>query len=342
MRWGIVLAAGLVACGSGAETPPTQPEVQVEVAPVRRDSIPVVLEAEARVESTPDGTALLVAPTDAVVLLVQVGPGEAVREGEGILRLDAPELTAAARALAAQATAATVDAERQRQLAADGIAARRQAEEREAGAAALRSQADAATALLGRTAVRSPLAGVVSRVLVRRGERVAAGALLAEVVDPARVQVRATVPVADLARLRPGQGGVLQLEGAPEALPVRVATLGVVVDPLANTAPVLLHPLAPDPSLRPGAPGRVQIRVGVHRGVLVVPASALVYLGNQPTVFTVGADRVARARAVLPGARDGGALEITGALEPGEQVVVTGAYGLVDSTRVRLPGDSTR
>lgn len=332
-RWTLVLLA-LAGCGGAPADQPITPAVPVTLGAVRRDSLVVTLEADARLVSPPGGAALLAAPADAIVRQILVEPGATIQGGRTVVVLDAPELLATARARRAEARSATADAARQRALVAEGIAARRQAEEREAAAMALEAEAAAAESLLARTEVRSPLPGVVARVLVHTGERVTAGQPLAEVVRPGVVLVSATVPAAEVGTLQVGQGGILRVEGASREWPVRLTAVAPTIDSLTNTGTVLLQPLAPDPVLRPGLTGRVVVRTRVLRDVLVVPAAALVYAGNAPTVFVVGPDSIAHARAVVPGPRSGDWLEVTGPLHPGESVIVTGAFGLPDSARV--------
>jgi multidrug efflux pump subunit AcrA (membrane-fusion protein) len=86
--------------------------------------------------------------------------------------------------------------------------------------------------------------------------------------------------------------------------------------------------------LRPGLGVTVRVRTGVHREVLLVPSSALVFVGNTPTLFVVGADSIARARSVVVIARSGELVEVTGSVAAGDRVVTVGAYGLPDSAHV--------
>ena len=324
----------LAACHPSGSDAPAIPEVPVTLATVRRDSIVVYLEADGRLISRPEGSALLAAPAEAVVRSVHAQLGARIGAGVVALELDAPDLEAQAASLHAQAAAAAANAERQRQLFAEGISARRQMEESAAEAAALKAQADAAETLRQRTRVRSPLAGVVSQLLVRPGEHVTAGQPLLEVMDPSQVYASATVPAAHLVGLRPGLEAALSLEGTNAKWPARVQSVGATIDSMSNTAQVLLRPRSVDAGLRPGLGVAIRIRLGVHRDVLVVPASALVFVGNTPTLFVVGPDSIARARAVVPGVRSGDMVEVTGDVKAGDRVVALGAYGLPDSARV--------
>ena len=335
-----LLALTLAACSPSRGDAPAQAEVPVTLDRVRRDSVVVFLEADGRLVSRPEGSALLVAPADAVVGRVHTQIGARLAAGALALELDIPDLAAQAAGLRAQAIAAMADAERQKQLLAEGIASRRDVEERTAAAEALQLQAAAAEALSQRARVRSPLNGVVSQLLVRPGMRVAAGAPLLEVIDPAKVYASATIAATSLAGIHAGQPALLHLEGGTADWPAEVESVGSTVDSLSNTTQVLVRPRRYDPMLRPGLGVTIRIRVTVHRNVLVVPAAALVFVGNTPTIFVVGADSIARARTVVLVARGEGAVEITGDVHAGDRIVTVGAYGLPDSARV-LPRAAT-
>lgn len=332
----------LAACHGGAGAAGTALDVPVSVATVRRDSIAVEFEADGRIVSRPDGAARLTAPADAVVGGVRVAFGQRVGAGATLIVLTAPDVEAQAASLHSQATAAQANAERQRQLLADGIAARRQVEEEIAAADALTAQAAAAASLRDRLRVRSPIAGVIATLAVNPGERVAAGQALVEVVDPARIQVVATVPAARLAEIRVGQRAMLRVAGSTTEWPATVEQVGATIDSLSNTGQVVMRPRAPAAALRPGSGVTIRIQTVVHRNVLIVPTTAIVLVGRTPTVYVVGADTVARAREVTVVARNADRAEVTGEFKAGDRVVTVGAYGLPDSARVNIRADSTK
>lgn len=331
----------VVACGGAGGDPPARTEVPVTLGVVRRDSIGLFAEANGRLVSRPNGSALLSAPADAVVKEVRTMLGARIAAGAIALELDAPDLAAQAAGLRAQANAAMADADRQRQLLSEGIAAKREVDEKVAAAEALQAQAAAAEALHRRATVRSPLNGIVAQLLVREGTRVSAGDPLIEVIDPAQVYAAATVPAAALAGIRPGEPAQLHLEGGESDWPAEVESVGATVDSLSNTAQILVRPRRYDPMLRPGLGVTVRVRTGVHRNVLLVPSSALIFVGNTPTLFIVGADSIARARSVDVVARAGELVEVTGAVAAGDRVVTIGAYGLPDGAHVVPRADST-
>ncbi|MDZ4862235.1 MAG: efflux RND transporter periplasmic adaptor subunit [Gemmatimonadota bacterium] len=327
----------LLGCGGGsAEQAPAAPVIPVELDTLRSDTITRTVTVVGRLAPVPGGSAALTAPMDAVVRRVAVSIGDRVGRGDVLIELDAPELAGQAAALRAQADAATANAVRQRRLLTEGITARRSVEEQEAVATAAEAAARAAEALLVRSQLVSPLSGVVAEVTVQPGERVAAGQALAAVVDDAVLDLVAAVPAADLGLLRVGLTAQIAVEGGGAAATGRVRAIAPALDTSTNAAQVLIRVSGGGAGMRAGASTEARVSVETRRGVLVVPDSALVLVGNEFQVFVLGADSIVRGHAVVVGVRQGGRAEITGDLRAGEVIVTSGAYGLPDSSRVTL------
>lgn len=327
----------LLGCGGGsAEKAPAAPIVPVGLDTLRSDTITRTVTVVGRLMPAPGGSAALTAPMDAVVRRVLVSVGDRVGQGDVLIELDAPELAGQAAALRAQADAATANAARQRRLLTEGITARRNVEEQEALATAAEAAAHAAEALLVRSQLVSPLVGFVAEVMVQPGERVAAGQPLAAVVNDGALDLVAAVPAADLGLLRVGQVAQIDVEGSGTAESGRIRAIAPALDTITNAAQVLIRVNGGGVRLRSGASAEARVAVETRRAVLVVPDSALVLVGNEFQVFVLGPDSIVRGHAVVVGARQGGRAEISGDLKAGEVIVTAGAYGLPDSSRVTL------
>ena len=210
----------LAGCGrTGAETDTAEStslsrtKVPVGVATVVRDTVRDELVVTGRLAPKPGGSALLTAPAAGVVSAVNAQVGARVRRGEELLLLEVPELASDARQKEAAAAQAQREAERQARLLSDGVTSKRAAEEAAAAAGQAASAAEAAKTLLERTRIRTPLSGRVQAVRVQRGERVDAGALLAEVIDADTLDLHVAVPAGRLARVHAGQQVSLVQEG---------------------------------------------------------------------------------------------------------------------------------
>jgi membrane fusion protein, multidrug efflux system len=335
IRYQLILLTLLSACkGGGEEEAEVVPRVPVSTTVVSSDTITDVVTVVGRLAATPGGSALLTAPAPAVVRRVAVQLGARVARGALLLELDAPDLVSSARSQAAQAELAERDAARQLELFRQGITSQRQADEKAAAATAARAAANAATALLARMTIRSPIAGAVQRVEVHPGEHVDTGKELVEVINSTALDLLAQVPAADLARLKVGAVALVLTDEISAGAPGKVAALAPAVDSLTNAGQAMIRVPNPLGTLRPGAAATARIVTGARREALLVPDSALVVVGDSLTVFVVTPDSVAHARPVGVGVRRAGRAEILRGLSPGERVVSSGAFGLIDGMKV--------
>ena len=109
------------------------------------------------------------------------------------------------------------------------------------------------------------------------------------------------------------------------------------LDPNSTTVEVWVATPNPDGSLRPGTTATVQMIARTVNDAIIVPAAALLKTPDgASTVMVVGADGKARQVLVEAGIRQGDRLQIAKGLSGGEKVIIAGAYGLPDNTRVKI------
>lgn len=336
-RW-LAVAGVLLGChGGGDGEAAGTPLVRISAATVEQATMPETATLVGRLVPRPGSVAVLSAPADAVVRSVAVQVGTPVRAGDPLVILDAPELEANAVALRATADAAERDANRQAALLRDGIASRRAVEEAAAAATSAAAAAEAAERLLAQTRATSPLGGRVQRVLVNPGERVSAGDPLVEVIRPGLVDLVAQVPASLLVRVHPGQTATVLAEGITGSAGARVHAVAPAVDSATSAGTAILR-LEPNTVLPPGAGATGTVTLGRLASALVVPETALVLVGDSLSVFVIQPDSTVRRVGVLVDARSEGRVAVSGALQAGETVVATGAYGLADGMKVeRVP-----
>ena len=108
--------------------------------------------------------------------------------------------------------------------------------------------------------LRSPIAGVVTKVVPRLGESLSANDPVVHVVDVRRVRFLGSLPAQQGSRIKVGQTVTLRL-GVEADLVTRPARV-VYLSPVADTASGLVEFIAefdnPDGAVRPGLTGRVQ------------------------------------------------------------------------------------
>jgi HlyD family secretion protein len=235
-------------------------------------------------------------------VLALIDPVQARSEKEAVRAL-LRSLGAEARAAEARELDAVRARDRARELAAQGLlpqseldsalaaadaagASRRAAEDRVAQAQAqLRKAEDA----LSKTAITSPLAGVVTRLAVREGEMVVVGVqnqpgtILMTISDLAQIDAEVKVAEADVLRLRVGQKAEVVLEAQPgQSFGGEVVQIGASALPVTGVAAaarefrVVVRLQAPASALKPGLTCDARILADEQRDVLAVPLQAVV------------------------------------------------------------------
>ncbi len=331
-----VLFAGCSGGGDESESQPT-PVVAVQTAVVEAQPFTETIGAIGNVVGRPGHVASLGAPTATRVSGVYVSEGARVTRGQPLVALDRTAIDAAAQAAEAALAAAQQAYERAERLNREGVVPRKDVEQAASEVAKARSDAVAARRAAQLSVLRSPIAGVVTRLTAMLGASVDVNQPLVEVADPSALDVVFTVTPAEAARVKPnaavtlsagqkaggeplGSGTVFQVAAAVDS-----ATRGVSI---RARAPGVRRPL------RIGETMFGRIVVAVHPQAIVVPVAALVPEGEGFKVFVVDAESIAHEQSVTVGARSDSTAEITEGLKGGERVVTYGAYGVEDSVKV--------
>jgi RND family efflux transporter MFP subunit len=326
------------------------PVPAVRAAPVTRDRVErrIALEAEVRAEQVAE----VAAEVSGRVVERLVEPGQAVRRGQPLVRLEGTALaaevegrtaeTAAARAQTAAAAAdesfAATSLSRDRILFAGGAisrealdraelqrdrtAAARDAAERSAEAAA--QALAAARERLDDTLVRAPWDGAVASVAVEVGDLAAAGRPVARLVREGPFRVVARLPQDALTQVAPGTAVVVRHAGIEHQ--ARVSRVAAGLDP-SGLALVEVDLPARLAGLADGVSVRLSLALEAAEG-LTVPSGALLEGAGGATVFRVAvADGRPRletiAVSVLLRGRERAVVEpLTVSLLPGQEVVV--------------------
>src|SRR5690606_9658851 len=202
-----------------------------------------------------------------------------------------------------------------------------------------RAQVELSRLDLSYTEIRSPIAGIVSRRLIKVGNTVNAQeeAFVVTSLDPLLAVLH--VPERELARLAIGQPAFITADAVPERkFEGRIARISPVVDATAGTVRVTIEIAGGDTPLKPGMFTRVNVVQDVREGVLRVPAAAVIAEDARASVFVVK-DGAAERRDVRLGYRDGGKVEVSAGVALGERIVVTGQAALRDDSEVLVVGD---
>lgn len=356
-----ILAAVLLAalpfagCGRGKQSEEAAaPPPEIVLGPA---DTAIVTRAEVQTGPSLSGTltaeeeATVRAQLSGSILETYVEPGEAVRRGQPLARLDTFGLRDAytsAQVAVEQARSnlslAEREAERQRVLADAGAVAERNVEtatqsvaQARAGLAQARAQLASAEKQLGYARITAPIDGVVSEKPVSAGDVVQPGTAVYTVVDPSRLELEASVPAEQVGALHIGAPVQFTVNGYPgRAFEGEITRINPAADPATRQVRVYAEIPNPGNDLVAGlfAEGRIasQSRVG-----LTVPSAAIDRRMQRPAVLVVREGKVQRVDVEL-GIEDEREqrVEVRNGVREGEVVLRGGAQEIAPGTPVRL------
>jgi membrane fusion protein (multidrug efflux system) len=344
----------LTACGAPPkEEVETTAAVPVSVQAARRGAIHRVVQATGIVKPATGAELLVTAPQSARIVEMPKGVGERVRRGDLLVRFDIPALQADAASRRADVargqsrlTVARANFDRLRGLFERGIAARREVDDAkrelsdaEASLAESTTARSSAADLATRAVVRAPFDGIVAERTHNPGDLVEPGTdTVLRLIDPARLQVEAPVPLDQLAGI--AVGNAARVRGPGDATsgdgggrPAKVIARPPAVDPTTSSASVRLA-FTGGTDLPAGTPVQVEIAGEEHRDTVIVPSAAVVQEGPRSFVYTVDAQNHAHRVEVRLGITAGPDSEILSGMAAGAPVVVQGQNGLPDGATV--------
>ncbi|HYN59080.1 MAG TPA: efflux RND transporter periplasmic adaptor subunit, partial [Rubrivivax sp.] len=197
---------------------------------------------------------------------------------------------------------------------------------------AQRAQANVQALRLRQTRVLAPDDGVISARSATVGAVLPAGSELFRMIRQGRLEWRADVAAADLARIKPGMAARVTSGGAP--IHGKVRMVAPTVDPLTRNGIVYVD-LAPSADARAGMFARGDFDIGTGQG-LTLPQSAVQLRDGFSYVLRVGPDSKVIETKVTVGRRVGERIEITGGLDANARVVASGGGFLSDGDTVRV------
>jgi RND family efflux transporter MFP subunit len=195
---------------------------------------------------------------------------------------------------------------------------------------------------LAKTAVRSPMDGVISSRTVNPGdfiENMGSPNPMFRIVDNRRLELTISLPSTQAAAVRLGQ----PLSFTTDALPGRtfegrVSFINPAADEASRTVSVVAVVENSDGALKSGLFAKGTIVTGERKDVLRVPRIAM--LTWDPMVRTgavfVVADGRARRRTVTTGGAAADDIEIVQGLSAGDTVITRGGFNLREGDRVTI------
>ncbi|MFM9861408.1 efflux RND transporter periplasmic adaptor subunit [Pseudoxanthobacter sp. M-2] len=270
------------------------------------------------------------------VAAIRFEEGQAVAEGEELVKLDDTLLAAEAQEVQARAELAQANYDRASSLSRTGSGTQRTLDE----ALADRLTSNALLLLiesrLEKTSIKAPFPGIMGLRSVSVGAYVEPGRNIATLDKIDIVKVEFTIPERNLTDVRVGYAVEVRVDAYPDRVfRGEIYAIDPQVDVNGRSLKVRARLPNPDLSLRPGLFARVVVQ-GASRGeVVLVPEGAIVPRGGESFVYKVSDGKVEEAKVEL-GRRRAGLVELTTGIAAGDTVVVAGHARLRNGAPVEI------
>lgn len=282
-------------------------------------------------------------------------PGQRVKAGTVLVRLNTTNEEATLRALEASAKLAVQQRDRWRELGTQKLVSQSEVEERATQAATTLAQVEAQRAVIALKTVRAPFDGVLGIRKINLGQYVTPGDPLVnlQALDP--ILLDFTLPQQRLAQVAEGTVVRASLDGIPgNAFDGTVVAIEPQVDAQTRNFKVQARFVNEDLALRPGMFAKIAFDLGGDRSVVVIPQTAITFNPYGNAVFVIeevkrgegemdaqgkpatGNKLLVRQRFVKTGATRGDLIAVTEGLKPGERVVTSGLLKLRNDAEVTV------
>lgn len=335
---GTAPASAVVRKGAALSVPAASPLRQsLQLATVEEHDVARAIPVPAVVEADPARLVRVVPPVSGRIGQLFKHLGDTVKAGDALFTMDSADVAAAYSdngKAQAGLTLARHNLERQKELRAADISARKDLEQAESDYAQALSESERSKSRLAQLGagsgagggrlytLRSPLSGHVIELNGGQGGFWNdTNAPVMVVADLSTVWLSASVQEKDLSAVFAGQTADIELNAYPgEHIAGKVGYVSEVLDADTRTVKVRVAVDNRNGRLKPGMFARVTFSAAPHRGV-VVPTSALVQNGTQTQVYVETAAWTFEARTVTTGIHSGDQVEIASGLKAGARIV---------------------
>jgi membrane fusion protein, multidrug efflux system len=350
-----LLLNGCKPAGKAAGVVAAPPAVPVQTAVARQLDVPRVIPAVGMVQAL--RTVAVKSQVDGMIAEIHFREGDEVKAGDLLVALDrrpfenSLRITRADLANArAEAGKAAADLERYQRLDQQEAISKEQFAQLTTKAETTRALVQAKEAavanaelLLGYTQIRAPIAGRTGQLILHEGALVKANDVNQSIVtlnQLAPIAAAFAVPERALTDIRAalgrGDASVTVVDGAAGVSrgDGRLSFVDNAVDPTTGTITLKATFENADHALWPGQFVQVQTRIGMDRGALVVPSSAVQTGQNGAQVYVVNADKTIDIRSVKVVRTAGDTTLLAEGVRAGETLVTDGHLRLTPGAKV--------
>ncbi len=329
------------ACGNGDNNNNGNEENQdeivvipVEASAVARGDISAYYSNTATLEAEQE--ALVVAKVRGIVREIMVEEGDRVREGQVIAKIEDDQYRIEAERAKSTMDRLYNDFQRSKELYDKNAISAEEYESKRFEYEAQKAAYELAKLNFEHTSIKSPISGVISERLIKKGNMIGTDQNVYRVTDFDPLQAILYVPEHEMAKINKNQPAEIRVDALPgQTFKAHVERISPIVDPASGTFKVTVVIDGSNEHLKPGMFGRVKVVYDTRVATKMIPKAAIISEDQKQSVFVVR-DSLAYKKEIRTGYVNGTNIEVLEGLEDGEIVVTTGQGSLQDSAKVNI------
>lgn len=332
--------ASLSACSNGENNENMNDDadstlvIPVEVMDVSRGTISAYYSNTATLEAVEEAN--IVSKVRGIIQEINVEEGDEVRAGQVIAKIEDDQYRIEAERAKATLDRMYNDFQRNKELFDKQLISAEVYENSRFEYEAQKSAYELAQLNYQHTSIKSPITGVISERMVKKGNMIGIDQQVFRVTDFDPIQAILYVPEHERSKIRKGQRAELLADAIPGTLFTgKVERISPTIDPTTGTFKVTIYMDQNQDFLRPGMFGRVKIVYDTRENTKMIPKAAIISEDETQSVFVIK-DSLAFRKTIRTGYINGTNIEVIDGLEDGEMVVTTGQGSLTDSTKVNI------
>ncbi|MBO6534654.1 MAG: efflux RND transporter periplasmic adaptor subunit [Balneolaceae bacterium] len=332
--------ASLSACSNGENNENMNDDadstlvIPVEVMDVSRGTISAYYSNTATLEAVEEAN--IVSKVRGIIQEINVEEGDKVRAGQVIAKIEDDQYRIEAERAKATLDRMFNDFQRNKELFDKQLISAEVYENSRFEYEAQKSAYELAQLNYQHTSIKSPITGVISERMVKKGNMIGIDQQVFRVTDFDPIQAILYVPEHERSKIRKGQRAELLADAIPGTLFTgKVERISPTIDPTTGTFKVTIYMDQNQDFLRPGMFGRVKIVYDTRENTKMIPKAAIISEDETQSVFVIK-DSLAFRKTIRTGYINGTSIEVIDGLEDGEMVVTTGQGSLTDSTKVNI------
>lgn len=277
-----------------------------------------------------------------ILLDVNVNEGDRVQKGQILARIDEGGLSSQLAQLEAQAALAKTTFERQQRLWEQNIGSEIQYLEAQTNYEALQNSVNQMRSQLAKTIVRAPFSGIIDEVISEEGEVVAPGqSRLFRLINLSNMYISAAVPENYLGSIRKGTEVLVEIPASGTSFSSTVRQVGNYINPNNRTFEIQVEVPRSEDQVKPNLIATVKLNDYTSENAIIIPENVIQKNSAGESVVYVfkrenDSTGVAQRRILETGRAYENSVEVTGGLEPGELLIMSGARSIQDGEQVKI------